>query len=382
MRNRPSGARFVTGSCLLEAVEALDACANSAVTAAPWWNAAIETFPSSKGLLVERAGVPVAVLPLIRAGRFAPWLEPVGASPFGEPVSPLATDPQALDELARALASRRLPLELPRIPSDDPFIDALRRTYGRWGVVRVRPTPGCPVVDLQGLSEAEALLGPDTRKTFQKKQRRAQRIGDVSYEVHEAGPDEAPRLFAEVVEVEARSWKRDSGKALAYHATTRAFFAAYTRRAAAAGVLRVAVMRIGGTPAAVQLHAESHSALNQLRIGYDEQFASVSPGQLLMLHVVDWALQRGLQRYEILGRMEPWNKQWKAYARPQARVMTFAPGARSAAALGMRVGWAARYRLGPAQRVVARRGVKPAAASGPTRTVSPTMPTGARARQE
>ena len=104
-------------------------------------------------------------------------------------------------------------------------------------------------------------------------------------------------------------------------------------------------MRIGGVPAAVQLHAESHSALNQLRIGYDDQFAHLSPGHLLMLHMIDWALERGLERYEILGREEPWTKQLNAYSHPQVRVMTFAPGARSAAALAMRAAWAARYRL-------------------------------------
>jgi CelD/BcsL family acetyltransferase involved in cellulose biosynthesis len=110
-------------------------------------------------------------------------------------------------------------------------------------------------------------------------------------------------------------------------------------------VLRIAVLRIGETPAAVQLHAESHGALNQLRIGYDDQFARVSPGQLLMLHTVDWALQRGLERYEILGKEEAWNRQWKAEPRPLLRVMTFPPGARSLAALGVRLGEAARYRL-------------------------------------
>lgn len=344
MRDRPAQARFVSGSNLVEAIEALDPYATSAVTAGPWWRAWIDTLPSARGLLVERDGAPVGLLPLDTPGGLRPWLEPLGATALGEPVGALAADTQALADLAHALASKRIPLALPRIPADDPLVAALRSAHQR-SLVRVRPTSGSPVIDLRGLRQGTDLFGRTSRQTFAKKQRRAEHVGELSYEMHEPGPGEVEPLLALVIEVESRSWKRDSGNALAANAGLRAFFQAYARHAAQAGVLRIAVLRIGETPAAVQLHAESHGALNQLRIGYDDQFARVSPGQLLMLHTVDWALQRGLERYEILGKEEAWNRQWKAEPQPLVRVMTFPPGARSLAALGVRLGEAARYRL-------------------------------------
>ncbi|HXD58507.1 MAG TPA: GNAT family N-acetyltransferase [Thermoleophilaceae bacterium] len=345
MRDRPAQARFVSGLGLAEAVDALDPHATSAVTAGPWWRAWIDTLPSARGLLVERDGAPVALLPLATPGGLRPWLEPLGASALGEPVGALAADPAALADLAHGLAAKRVPLSLPRIPSDDPLVAALRAAHRPPQLVRVRPTSGAPVIDLRGLSQATDLFGRSSRQTFGKKLRRAEKLAELSYEVHEPAPGEVDALVAEVIAVESRSWKRDSDKALASNATLRAFFHAYARHAARAGVLRIAVMRIGGTPAAVQLSAESHAALNQLRIGYDDQFARVSPGQLLMLHMVDWALGRGLERYEILGKEEAWNRQWKAEPRPLLRVMTFPPGARSLAALGVRLGEAAGYRL-------------------------------------
>src|SRR5690242_3110848 len=345
MRDRLAQARFVSGSRLVDAVDAMDPYATSAVTAGPWWRAWIDALPSARGLLVERDGAPVALLPLATPGGLRPWLEPLGATALGEPVGALAADTQALTDLARALASKRVPLSLPRIPADDPLVAALRSAHRPSQLVRVRPTSGSPVITLRGLSEATDLFGRTSRQTFAKKQRRAEQLGALSYEMHEPGPGGVEALLALVIEVESRSWKRESGSALATNAELRAFFQAYARHAAQAGVLRIAVLHIGETPAAVQLHAESHGALNQLRIGYDDQFARVSPGQLLMLHTVDWALERGLERYEILGKEEAWNRQWKAEPRPLLRVMTFPPGARSLAALGVRLGEAARYRL-------------------------------------
>src|SRR6185312_6894348 len=112
---------FTRGRQLIEVVEGLDGCSTSAVTASPWWCAGIETFASSRGLVVERAGAPVAVLPLAQPSRLKRWLEPVGASAFGEPVGPMARDATALEQLAEAAARLRLPLSLTRIPADDPF---------------------------------------------------------------------------------------------------------------------------------------------------------------------------------------------------------------------------------------------------------------------
>jgi CelD/BcsL family acetyltransferase involved in cellulose biosynthesis len=47
-----------------------------------------------------------------------------------------------------------------------------------------------------------------------------------------------------------------------------------------------------------------------MKIGYDEQFAHASPGQLLMLESIRQAAGQGRQSVGLLGVMEPWKKQW------------------------------------------------------------------------
>ena len=92
-----------------------------------------------------------------------------------------------------------------------------------------------------------------------------------------------------------------------------------------------------GRPVAVQLAVEAHGRYSLFKIGFDEQFARCSPGNLLMLHTVRWAAERELASFEFLGAEEPWTSVWTDVSRSCREVHVYPATWRSvpaAAAVG------------------------------------------------
>ena len=153
---------------------------------------------------------------------------------------------------------------------------------------------------------------------------------------------ELPALLEEAWAVEAAGWKGVNGSALARDARRGDFFRRYAVAACRKGILRLCFMRIGGHTAAMQLATECGGRFWLFKIGYDEQFARCSPGQLLMLHTVRYAALRGLHSYEFLGTTAPWTDVWTPSVREYVAVRAYPMTARGIAAFSMdaaRFGW-------------------------------------------
>jgi hypothetical protein len=250
-----------------------------------WSQSAVEAL----GLDVRAVAVDGALAPL---AAFDGRLEQA-AAPLYEPVDLLWRDAPALDELARALARLRCPVLLRRLPADSPAIRALRRAFVR-GYVVERPAGSCPVIEPRlGLS---ARLRSDLRRA----RRRAEALGAVEVELS-ASADALEEAFR----VEAAGWKGRQGTALLDDPPRADFYRRYGRRAAVAGTLRVALLRIGDRPAAMQIAVERDGALWLLKIGYADEFARCSPGHLLLEQIVGLGL-----RVELLGTSASWTRAW------------------------------------------------------------------------
>ena len=133
--------------------------------------------------------------------------------------------------------------------------------------------------------------------------------------------------------VEAKSWKGDAGTALAYDGRRAEFFRHYVRQAAREGILRICLMHIGDSPAAMQIAVEQQQGFWLLKIGYDAAFSTASPGLLLMRETIRYAAAAGLKTYEFLGRAEAWTTVWTSQERSTVTVRIFPFTGRGLAAL-------------------------------------------------
>ncbi len=255
-----------------------------------------------------------AVAPLeSRRGR----LEVATVVQLYEPVDLLWQDEDALGRLGDGLAHIRAPLLLRRVPAGSPAVRILKEAFHRRAVVAVHRQPGLPVLELAGLEEEpESLLNSGRRSDLRRARRLAEQRGEVDVEVVSPSPADVGELLDIALRVEAHSWKGRSGTALAQDSVRLPFYRRYALELSRAGSLRIAFLRIDGRPIAMQLGVEHANRLWLLKIGYDQEYARCSPGQLLMLEVVRRAAAGGLETIEFLGSRAPWTETWTRQERP------------------------------------------------------------------
>jgi hypothetical protein len=277
-----------------------------------------------------------ALLPLCRApGRFARWRMP-GAHEVFEPLDSLCRDAEAAHRLARLLVADGRPIELARVPACSLLIPALQVAMRGRGGISVRPATPMPAIRLGAEWRApESRFSSRRRSDFRRAERRAAEFGEVRYEMLAPTAAEFDALFDAAIAVEANSWKREAGTAIACDPAKEAFFRRYLGTACARGEGRVAFLRIDGRVVAMQLAVEWAGRHWLFKIGYDEAYARCSPGTLLMLHALRDAAERGLTGFELMGDAEAWIADlWTRDVHACVRVRTYPYSVTGAAAWG------------------------------------------------
>jgi CelD/BcsL family acetyltransferase involved in cellulose biosynthesis len=132
----------------------------------------------------------------------------------------------------------------------------------------------------------------------------------VKAEVLTPCPDEVHELLDSAYAIEARSWKGTEGTALAHDAARGQMMREFADWASRAGILRIALLRIGDAFAAMQIAAEVNRSFWLLKIGFDPEFSSCSPGNLLLAECLRYSAERNLSSLEFLGTVEPWTRVW------------------------------------------------------------------------
>jgi len=316
--------------------ERLDATSGWAMGHSSWLRAWMETGEASV-VVAGSHDAPDGLVPFLAAGGRGRRLVAVTGE---EPADVCLAHPDAAMPLARALARLARPFMLPRLPAESPIVPALRKAMRGRGAVLVRPAPGTPTVALAEVdpAEPEAALASRRRSDLRRARRRAERHGPVEAIFHAPRPGEEAELLDEAERVEASSWKGRSGTALALAAEERAAIHRFARLAAEAGILRLALLRIGDVPGAMQIAIEKCGHYGLVKIGYDDRFARCSPGQLLMLESMRYAAERGLDTVEMLGGIEPWSAAWTRRHRHCVAVRVYPATPSGAAALAADAG--------------------------------------------
>jgi CelD/BcsL family acetyltransferase involved in cellulose biosynthesis len=284
-----------------------------------------------------------AMLPLCRApGPFARW-RMVGAQEVFEPGDALCRDAAGAQRLAQLLVADARPIDLARIPANSLLIPALKCALAGRGTLAIRPATATPTIALgPEWREPESRFSSRRRSDFRRAARRAEEFGEVGCEMLAPSPAEFDVLFDEAIAVEAKSWKRAAGTAIACDPAKEAFFRRYLSAASARGEARVAFLRIDGRVIAMQLAVEWGGRYWLYKIGYDEAYGRCSPGTLLMLHALRDAAERGLTGFELMGDAEAWIADlWTREVHECVRVRTYPFNAAGAMAwAGDALAWA------------------------------------------
>jgi CelD/BcsL family acetyltransferase involved in cellulose biosynthesis len=314
-----------------------------------WFRAWHQAYGSGefRVLTVSRNGTLAGVLPVELRGRAS--LSPTNThTPL---YAPVATDPDVERSLAAQLvAESRGRVELAYVDPTSSWYRALAAELDAAGMTaQVEPLLRSPYVTL-GQREGDYPAGVSRRfmKDLRRCRRRLEERGAVELTVHEhaAGLDLA---LAEFVALEASGWKADLGTAVASREASLRFYADLAGWAAQRGWLRLAFLRLDGDPIAAELDLEYAGRLYALKCGFDTEFRSFGPGQLLTHLCIEYAAEAGLASYEFLGTDEPYKMHWTSTTRERARVQAFPSG------LGGRLQSVSRRHLRPLGRRLRRR---------------------------
>lgn len=164
-------------------------------------------------------------------------------------------------------------------------------------------------------SEVTSRLAGSFRRNLRRLTRRAQESGMLTYRYYR-GPDELEEAFALFLEVEGLGWKGAGGtrSAIRFHPELLQFYRGLMRESAQTRSCIINLLFLGETCIAGQYCLLVDGVLHILKIGYNERFAHLSPGNLL----IDQVLRAWSGQGEIRGISFVLDAPWTAIWQPES----------------------------------------------------------------
>lgn len=231
---------------------------------------------------------------------------------------------------------RRLDLQYLRAPGAEAAMTAAA-ALGMAAQVRGCVRQRCIPLE-GGWGELEARFSSYLRTNFRRRHKRLQAQAEVTLSLHSKTAGLGQQL-EECMALERKGWKGVGGTAVLDRPALARFYRQLAYRMAAVGQLRLYGLRLGERLIAFEfcLADPRSRRLYSLKIAYDEEFRTASPGTVLR-----WLmLQRARDEfavYEFLGDDAPWKVEWTPITAELRHVRIFnrTPGG---------LAWAARGRL-------------------------------------
>ena len=296
-----------------------------------WFHACAHELHPEKDLnvitLTDSSGKICGIAPLVKTRRHGShWLEILGASTLFEPTGLLYRDSNAMSSLYRMLARQQYPVLINRLWESREENSIIRQTPCLSGLWIKRHSHGSGILDIQSdWISYLASLSSQRRYDYRRAVKRTASFGDEHYSVVSPNLNVLDQTLDIAFGIEDNSWKGKQGTSIRSRPRLRSFLQRYARYSAESGQLRIFLLHLGDRPAAMAICIESGSALWFIKIGYDDNFRTCSPGMLLMMHAVKYGFDQGLSRIEFLGSYEPWLSIWTRNIRTYSTLVHYPP---------------------------------------------------------
>jgi CelD/BcsL family acetyltransferase involved in cellulose biosynthesis len=174
------------------------------------------------------------------------------------------------------------------------------------------PQSACPTLVLCGREVAQ-IVPKTKRRKLNLARNRAARRGTV--EVRQADGATAGEALDHLFRLHGSRWGARGESGVLADPTVQAFHRSAAPALAAEGLLRLFVLTIDGTVAAVQYGLHHGTSSYAYLAGFDPSFEFESPGVILMAHAIETALGEGARDFHFLRGQEPYKYGWGAVDR-------------------------------------------------------------------
>ena len=182
------------------------------------------------------------------------------------------------------------------------IVPSLARAFGLSTVLQREER--CPVVALpRSWDDYLARLAPKERHELRRKLRRLEREWPDARVSFHASPEGLERAMTTFLSLHRKS---KTGKARFMDARMEGFFRQIAAALAARGWLRLWFLERDGTAVASFFCLEFGGSVGLYNSGFDPAHAALSPGIVLLCHVIRDAIERGFDRFDFLRGEEPY----------------------------------------------------------------------------
>jgi CelD/BcsL family acetyltransferase involved in cellulose biosynthesis len=240
-------------------------------------------------------------------------------------------------------------IRVDHLPEGSPTLTAGLRVAHElgWRPV-VEPTFESPWRPLSPWDEG---LTPKFKSNLRNRERRLQRLGEVTFEVAKSRAEQG-RALEIFYELEASGWKGERGTAIASRGHVKAFYDRLVELKSSQ--MWIPILTVAGRPAAAQLIRVQDRTMFMLKTAYDPDFSPFAPGQLLTARLIRYGIQNGMDALDFLADNMPWKADWAPQLRRHHRLLLFSPSADGRYAYWTRYGVRERARKIPGARRLAR----------------------------
>jgi CelD/BcsL family acetyltransferase involved in cellulose biosynthesis len=168
-------------------------------------------------------------------------------------------------------------------------------------------------------------LGGKLRGNLRRREKRALEMGPIAVErIHRTtDPALVERYVERIVAIAERSWKAEAGEAM--RVNYREFYRRLARRFNERGTLDISIYTVGGRDASFIVGLRENGTYYDVTVSYDEAFAGISPGTLLMQEVAKRVSDEGIRLIVSHGDRE-YKRYWASSWVEQDHLFQFAGG--------------------------------------------------------
>jgi len=261
--------------------------------------------------VVRRQGRPVLILPLVITGLPVFRVARMAGDPIAQ-YSEILLDPALADREAFAAALRSVKsagadvLVVRRVRNDSPLL-GLAPTHLKAPINR-QVAPFANLSPFAGHTAFLESLPKKMRRGLTNRKNHLERAGDSRFEILFGGP-EARAAVANAIDLK-RKWLIQRGAlsgAFADPATRNCLLDLAGSTGSGAVVHR---LLINGEPAAFRFGFEHAAQHFSYMSAYDDQFANISPGRLLLNFCISSLWERGIEKFDMLAPAGGHKSEW------------------------------------------------------------------------
>jgi CelD/BcsL family acetyltransferase involved in cellulose biosynthesis len=180
---------------------------------------------------------------------------------------------------------------LNRLPDDSPTLSILRKGLAKAAVVREFNGFGCYLKVEGSLEDFRKGLSRNFTRNLNKARNKLGRLAETQTIVL-TGSDSGEGQIMRFMKVEGSGWKGKTGTAIERSPALISFYSTLTSRLSRLGWLEWYFLTSGDRTIAGLLCIRMGRTLVLLKIGYEEEFAHCSPGNMLMEKVIERAFRK------------------------------------------------------------------------------------------